>query len=217
MPRGPNPSSIDAVLGILKRRHPGPAASERATPWECLLFTMLTARSRDAQVEGPFQALMAAYPGPATLAGADVRAVERIISGIGLHAGKARNAVAMARVVMERHAGKVPADLTALVALPGVGRKTASCVLVYSFGVPAIPVDTHVQRIVQRLGWTRPGDPGRTERELRRILPRRHWLDINRVMVQFGRETCRPVRPMCATCPIARHCAYPKKRNPSAT
>jgi endonuclease III len=204
-----------AVMRTLTRRYRSPAASERATPWECLLFTALTARSRDEQVEGPFRELMRRYPDPKSLAAASVAEVGRIIGGIGLHRSKARNAVAMAKVLMRDHGGRVPRELDALVALPGVGRKTASCVLVYSFGTLAIPVDTHVQRIVNRLGWVKAATPEATERALRATLPRAHWLALNRVMVQFGREICQPRVPRCKTCPVAALCAYPHKTSAS--
>ncbi len=215
MPAGRHTSVMtpryDQVMRELARRYAAPAASSKETPWEVLLFTALTARSKDEQVEPVFRRLMAAYPTPAALAKARVADVEQRIRTIGLYRTKAKNAVALARALMERHGGRVPADLDALVGLPAVGRKTASCTLVYAFGIPAIAVDTHVHRIVNRLGWTRTGTPEKTERALRAGLPRRHWLDVNRVMVQFGRDVCVPGKPKCWMCPVARWCAYPGK------
>lgn len=201
----------DQVMRVLKRRYAEPAASEKATPWETVLFTALTARSRDDQVEPVFRRLMAKYPTPAALAKAPVADVANAIRTIGLYRSKARNAVAMARAVMERHGGRVPRDFDALVALPGVGRKTASCVMVYAFGEPAIAVDTHVRRIANRLGWVRESTPEKTERALRATLPAKHWLDVNRVMVQFGRDVCVPGTPKCWECPVSASCAFPKK------
>ncbi len=203
---------FDQVMRALKRRYRAPAESAKGTPWECVLFTMLTARSRDDQVEGPFRALMRAYPTPQALSRAKVGDVAQVIRAIGLYRGKAKNAVALAKAVTDRHGGKVPADLDELVELPGVGRKTASCVLVYAFGIPAIAVDTHVLRIVNRLGWIREETPEKAERALRRVLPQKHWLDVNRVMVQFGRDICTPgAKPKCCACPVAKWCGFPKK------
>ncbi len=203
-------------MRTLKRRYVARAESAKDTPWESVLFTMLTARSRDEQVEPAFRALMRAYPTPAALSRARVSDVAHIIRTIGLYRGKARNAVALAHALVERHGGKVPADLDALVELPGVGRKTASCVLVYAFDIPAIAVDTHVLRVTNRLGWVKETTPEKTERALREVLPKKHWLDLNRVMVQFGRDVCTPgTRPRCFACPVATWCGFPNKTKTS--
>ncbi|HTM68163.1 MAG TPA: endonuclease III [Candidatus Binatia bacterium] len=201
----------DKIMSVLERRYADPAASSKDTPWEVLLFTALTARSRDEQVEPVFRRLMARWPGPAALARARVKDVESVLRTVGLYRSKAKNAVALAKALMARHGGEVPADLDALVDLPAVGRKTASCTLVYAFGIPAIAVDTHVHRVTNRLGWVRERTPERTERALRERLPAKHWLEVNRVMVQFGRAVCVPGRPKCWMCPVARWCAYPHK------
>ncbi|MEY4723630.1 MAG: hypothetical protein RLZZ324_1143 [Candidatus Parcubacteria bacterium] len=202
---------FDDVMRVLKARYTAPAASEKATPWETVLFTALTARSKDDQVEPVFRAVMRRYPTPAALARATPAQVGVLIRTIGLWRSKARNAVAMARAVMARHGGAVPRTMEELVALPGVGRKTASCTLVYAFGIPAIAVDTHVHRIANWLGWVRASTPEKTEAALRRVLPARHWMDVNRVMVQFGRDVCVPGKPRCGACPVRGWCAFPRK------
>ncbi len=210
MPR-PSPEAMAAVMRRLVRRYRAKAESEKATPWRSLLFTMLSARSRDVETEKAYRALIARYPTPQALAKATPAAVAPLIACIGLSRTKAKNAVMLARAVVTRHRGRVPADLEALVALPGVGRKTANCTLAYAFGVPAVCVDTHVHRIANRLGWVRTTTPERTEDALRERLDRGWWLDVNRVLVQFGRAICVPGRPKCWACPVARWCAYPKK------
>jgi endonuclease-3 len=202
---------FDATMRELKRRYKEPAASSKDTPWEVLLFTALSARTRDDQTEPAFLRLMARYPTIPALAKAKAGDVADILKTIGLYRTKAKNVVALAQALVSRHDGKVPADLDALVELPAVGRKTASCVLVYAFGIPAIAVDTHVHRIANRLGWAKAKDPVGTEKDLRRVLPKKHWLDVNRVMVSFGRDVCVPGIPKCGKCPVARFCRYPKK------
>jgi endonuclease-3 len=202
---------FDATIRELKRRYREPAASSKDTPWEVILFTALSARTRDDQTEPAFRRLLARYPTIPALAKAKVGDVGSILKTIGLYRTKAKNVVALAQTLVERHAGKVPADLDALVELPAVGRKTASCVLVYAFGIPAVAVDTHVHRIANRLGWAKAKDPVGTERDLRRVLPRKHWLDVNRVMVSFGRDVCVPGVPKCWKCPVSAWCAFPKK------
>jgi endonuclease-3 len=201
----------DKTLRALHKRYTDPAASSRRTPWEVVLFTMLTARARDEQVEPPFKRLMRKYPTPAALAKARLTDVRELLKTLGLYRNKSRLAVGLAKAVVRDHGGKVPADMDALVALPGVGRKTASCTLVYAFGIPAIAVDTHVHRIVNRLGWVKQPTPERTERALRATLPLKHWLQVNRVMVQFGRDICVPGRPKCWKCPVAAYCRFPNK------
>lgn len=199
------------VMRVLMARYRGKAASEKGSAWECLLFTALSARSRDEQTETAFRAVMATYPDAKSLSRADEADVAALLRGIGLFRSKARQAIAMARGVTLRFGGVVPRTIAELTTLPGVGRKTASCVLVYAFGLPAIPVDTHVHRVANRLGWARTKSSTETEAALRASLPRRFWHDVNRVMVFFGREFCRPGVPHCWECPVAAWCAYPAK------
>lgn len=195
----------------LKRRYTQPAASSKASAWECLLFTLLSARTRDEQTEVVFQDLMRKWPTAQALGRAQVREVEQVLRKIGLYKGKARNVVSLAKMVQTKFGGKVPESLADLITLPGVGVKTARCVMVYAYGELVIPVDTHVQRIVNRLGWVKENTPEKTCFALEKTVPKKYWKDINRVMVQFGREVCVPGRPKCAICPVRQWCAYPRK------
>lgn len=195
----------------LKRRYTAPAASSKENAWECLIFTVLSARTRDEQTEIVFQELMRRWPTPQALASARLKDVEQVLQRIGLYRNKAKNVVALAQRLTQEYSGKVPHTLEELVGLPGVGLKTASCVLVYAYGQPAIPVDTHVHRIANRLGWVKEKIPERTAHALERNLPKDFWLDVNRVMVQFGREVCIPGKPRCPACPVRQWCAYPHK------
>lgn len=205
----------DQVMAALRRRYRGRAESAKNTPWKSLLFTMLSARSRDVQTEKVYRALLARYPTPQSLARAKPANVAPLIARIGLYRSKARHAVALAKRIVSDHGGKVPADLDALIALPGVGRKTANCVLVYAFGIPAVCVDTHVHRIANRLGWVKTRSPEQSERALRAALPEKHWLNVNHTLIQFGRDVCVPGKPQCWRCPVARWCAYrPKNVRP---
>ncbi len=201
---------VDEIMTALTRRYPAPAEAKKDTSWKVILFTALSARTRDSQTEPAFNRLIAAYPIPAKLARAREIDVARLLKTIGLYKSKAKNIVALAKAVTERHGGRVPEDMNALVALPAVGRKTASCVLAYAFGIAAIAVDTHVFRIVNRLGWAKENTPEKTERALRASVAERHWIEINRVMVPFGREICGRI-PKCWRCPISKWCAFPKK------
>lgn len=190
------------VMAFLKRRYRARAESDKGDPWHVLLFTVLSARSRDVQTEKAYSRLLTAYRTPYALARARSKDVEQIIHNIGLYRAKARNVVRLAREIVEKHGGRVPDDLDALIKLPGVGRKTANCTLIYAFRKPAMCVDTHVHRIVNRLGWVLTRTPEQTEFALRKIVPKKYWLDLNRVMVQFGRATCGTRR--CGKCQLCR-------------
>lgn len=176
-------------------------------PWQTLIATILSARSRDETTEVVARELFRVYPDCRSLAAAPVRKVEKLVKRTGFYKTKAHRIIEVSRLVMERHAGVVPAEMEALLNLPGVGRKTASCVLVYAFGKPAIPVDTHVHRLSNRLGWVRTRTPDKTEEALRNWIDPRDWLDINDLLVFHGKTVCKPIRPLCSICPVETHCA----------
>lgn len=205
-------ASMDATMRTLARRYRGAKAeSAKEDPFRSLVFTMLSARTRDDQTEIAYRKVIGRWPTAAALAAATPAQVVPLVRTIGLYRGKAKNLVALAKRLVTDHGGKVPADIDAMVALPGVGRKTANCVMVYAFGVPAVCVDTHVHRIANRLGWVKTTTPERTERALRAALPRRWWLSVNHLLIRFGREICVPWTPKCWRCPVRDRCAYAKK------
>ncbi len=211
----PTPAAVRKVIEILKRDFPGKGAVELDRAEDVLFATVLSARTRDEQVLKVYPKLRSRFPTLVSLANARVTAIASAISEIGLYRAKAKSLKGIAVALLRDHAGGVPETLEALIALPGVGRKTANCVLCYAFKKPAIAVDTHVHRIAGRLGWTREKDPLKTELALTRLIPIDLWLHVNRVFVQFGRSICIPERPRCWKCPVARFCAYPKKTPPS--
>ena len=177
-------------------------------PFQILIGTILSARTRDENTARVSKKLFARYPTPAKLARARKKDVERMIKSIGFYRVKAARIVEVARIIDERHGGRVPRDLEKLVQLPGVGRKTANCVLVYAYGEPAIPVDTHVHRISNRLGLVDTSTPEETEAALAKKVPKKFWLEINDTFVMYGQNICRPVSPMCDRCRIRRSCRH---------
>lgn len=207
----PTTASIRTVIVTLKKAFPGKGAVELDRAEDVLLATVLSARTRDEQVLKVYPKLRAKFPKLADLAAAKTSDIEKPLSEIGLFRAKARAMKGIARALIAEHAGKVPDTRDALVALPGVGRKTANCVLCYAFRKPAIAVDTHVHRIANRLGWVRAKRVEDTEQALMRLIPKDLWLHVNRVFVQFGRNVCLPGRPRCWKCPVARFCAFPNK------
>jgi endonuclease-3 len=175
-------------------------------PFRHLIGTILSARCRDEVTDAVSRDLFAAYPSPDRLAAARPLDVERIIRRIGFYRVKARFAIESSRMLVEEFGGTVPKTLEELTRFPGVGRKVANCVLVYAFGKPAIPVDTHVHRVSNRLGWVKTRTPEKTERALVEMLPRRHWLMLNELLVAHGKAVCRPIGPKCGECGVARWC-----------
>jgi endonuclease-3 len=176
-------------------------------PFTVLIGTILSQRTRDEQTAEASRALFSRFDTPRKLARANVKEVERLIRPAGFYRVKARQIKKVARTLLERFDGNVPEDMEDLLSLPSVGRKTANCVLVYGFNRKAIPVDTHVHRISNRLGWVRTRTPEETEERLVDILPKRYWLEINDLLVTHGQNICKPIGPRCSECPINNICA----------
>lgn len=181
---------------------------EQGDPFKILIGTILSARSRDENTTRVVNKLFAAYRTPAELASADIEDVKKLIHSIGFFNVKAARIKQVAQVLADRFSGKVPSDIDQLLELPGVGRKTANCVLVYAFDKPAIPVDIHVHRISNRLGLVNTKDPERTEEELSRMVDKRLWTKVNDTFVMYGQNICLPVRPNCKVCDLKKQCTY---------
>jgi endonuclease-3 len=171
-----------------------------------LVSTMLSARTKDDVTAAASARLFAVADDAAAVASLPLKRLERLIFPVGFYRTKARNLKAACRILVERFGGRVPDSIDALVELPGVGRKTANLVLIEGFAKPAMCVDTHVHRICNRWGLVETRSPAETEMALRRALPRRYWLDWNRLLVSFGQHTCVPVSPRCSRCPIEERC-----------
>lgn len=201
--------STDEILEILERLYPDAhCALDHRNAFELLVATILSAQCTDKTVNKVTPALFDAYPDPAALAAADVSRVERLISECGLFKTKARHIIGASRRIVEEHGGEVPCEMEALVRLPGVGRKTANVVLSNAFGVPAIAVDTHVQRVSNRIGLADSGDVLETERQLMRRIPRKQWSQAHHLLIYHGRQVCDARRPKCDICPLAAHCRH---------
>ena len=201
-------AQVARVLRALSGRYPltmlGGWKADGTAPFRHLVGTILSARSRDETTERVTEALFRRYPTPAALARARTHALERILRPIGFYRTKARYVREAARHVLRR--GAVPDTREGLLEIPGVGPKVANCVLVYAFGREAIPVDTHVHRIANRLGWVRTRRPEETERALAGLVPRKLWPILNEVLVAHGKAVCRPIGPRCGECAVRRAC-----------
>ena len=191
--------------------HYGPdkASLDYTTPFELTVAVVLSAQCTDAAVNKTTPALFAAYPTPAAMAAADPAAIAEIIHSLGFFRSKAKNLVALAQTVMADFGGEIPADVDALQKLPGVGRKTANCVMCEAFKDPqGIAVDTHVFRIAHRLKLAGPSadTPQKVEDVLLKVYPHNQWGYINHQWVHFGREFCRARNPRCADCIVGDLC-----------
>ncbi len=203
------------VISTLSKVYPEKGMMDMGSAEDTLIATLLSARTTDVQVLRVYPSLRKRYPTLRALANADVGEMGRIIKSIGFYNAKAKAVKALAHKLLDDFGGKVPRTMDELVTLPGVGRKTASCVLTYAFKIPAIAVDTHVFRIVHRLGWAKGKDALKVEMELRKLIPEKQWIDVNRSLVQFGRDICKAGTPQCWRCPVAQWCAYePKTPHP---
>jgi len=189
--------------------------AENRGPFSILIGTILSARTKDESTSRIVKDLFKVYKNSRQLANAKVKDVEKIIKSIGFYHVKARRIIEVARIIDSKYKGKVPDNLEKLVELPGVGRKTANCVLVYAYEKPAIPVDIHVHRISNRLGLVQTKTPEETEFELMKIIPKNLWLDINETFVKYGQNICKPITPMCNVCKIKSSCKYYKIKNAS--
>jgi endonuclease-3 len=175
--------------------------------WQLLVATILSAQTTDRRVNMVTPALFAKYPTPASLAAARQEDVEDIIRSTGFFRTKAHNLIAMAGAVVDRHGGKVPPSMDDLVELPGVGRKTANVVLGNACNINVgVVVDTHVQRLANRLGITTESDPGKIERVLMDLFPQQNWTMLSHLLIWHGRRICDARTPKCAECALATIC-----------
>ncbi|MGC8627638.1 MAG: endonuclease III [Acidimicrobiales bacterium] len=180
------------------------------SPWQLLVVTVLSAQTTDERVNSVSPRLFARFGTPEELAGASPQEVEEIIRPTGFFRAKAKTIVALANALCERFDGQVPKSMDELVALPGVGRKTANVVRSVGFGLPGLPVDTHVGRLSRLLGLTQQSDPDRVESELCAMLPSREWGRFSLRMVLHGRRVCIAKRPRCGECVLADFCPSAK-------
>lgn len=213
------------VLQALRKRYlgestflerPGTAlaniARETEDPFRVLISTILSHRTRDERTAAASRALFQKYRTPLTLSKAPVKELRQLIRPVNFYRGKAVRIKEVSRYLLDHHEGIVPRDYASLLEIPMVGPKTANCVLVYGFGVAAIPVDTHCHRVPNRIGFVRTKTPEETEAALTRLLPREYWLDVNELVIRFGKEICRPIGPRCGECEFTAICKYYRAR-----
>ena len=198
-----NPPRYTALEGLQK--------AETASPFKILIGTVLSARTKDENTTKAAKALFKVYGTPQKLAKAKVKDVEKMIKSVGFYHVKSKRIIEVAKLLISKYGGKVPADIDQLVEIPGVGRKTANCVLVYAFEQPAIPVDTHVHRISNRLGLVNTKTPEETEMELRKNVPKKYLSNAHHLLILHGRYICKARNPECYRCVVNDLCMFKNK------
>jgi endonuclease-3 len=181
-------------------------ARENRDPFRVLVATMISLRTKDDVTLRAATALLSQAPTPALLAALPESRIAKLIFPAGFYRTKAKHLREVGGRIVHEHGGEVPSTIEELLAFPGVGRKTANLVRNLGFGLPGICVDTHVHRISNRMGWVTTKTPEQTERALMDILPERHWIGINELLVRYGQSVCTPVSPRCSSCPVTEWC-----------
>ena len=174
--------------------------------FKILVSTVLSLRTKDKTTEQASHRLFRVAASPAGLLRLSVSEIEKIIFPVGFYHTKARNLLEICRQLQNRFGGRVPDTIEELLSLPGVGRKTANLVVTVGHGKPGICVDTHVHRISNRWGLVKTRTPEETEFALRKILPKRYWIEFNDLLVAFGQNLCVPISPFCSRCKLSKHC-----------
>ena len=207
-PKSASPADALALYTMIRERHlDAHCELDNRNPFELIVATVLSAQSTDVMVNKITPELFRRWPGPAELASADPSQVEQVLSKIGMFRQKTKNVVGLSKLLIEKHSGQVPRTLDELVKLPGVGRKTANVVLGVAFGMPeGVVVDTHVQRISQRLGFTHHSEPVDIEQDLMRLFDRTLWDPLSHTLIFHGRRICTARKPACAGCPVQEKC-----------
>jgi endonuclease-3 len=193
--------------GLLEMHPDAHCELVHAGPFELLCATVLSAQTTDVAVNKATPALFARFPDAASLADADPHEVERLVGTLGFFRQKTKSLIGLAKALVRDHGGEVPRTLAELVRLPGVGRKTANVVLGVAWKTPeGVVVDTHVQRIAQRLGWTKAKEPETIEKELCKKLPRADWDQASHLLIFHGRRVCLAQKPRCGDCKVNALC-----------
>jgi len=199
---------IPVIFRAMRKVSDRPAAVSSSKPFRVLIATVLSQRTRDENTAKVAKQLFKKFDSAQKLSAAKLSAIELLVKPAGFYKVKAKRIREISKQLLERFEGKLPSNLPELVSLPGVGRKTANCVLVYAFQKPAMPVDVHVHRISNRIGLVNTKTPAQTEFALMETVPKRNWLELNHLMVRYGQLICLPRKPKCHLCKIRALCNH---------
>ncbi|MBY0472034.1 endonuclease III [bacterium] len=198
---------LEEIFKILKREYPDAKCSlDFENPFQLLIATILSAQCTDERVNKTTPALFKKYPTPAAMAKAPLKDIEKLVQSTGFYKNKAKSVVETSKALTEKYAEVVPKNLDQLVELRGVGRKTANVILGNAYGIPGFPVDTHVGRLVRRMGFSKSEDPVKIEFEIHDLAPQENWTLLSNLLIWHGRKICSARKPLCEECPVARFC-----------
>jgi len=203
-----NTLNIDQVIkkiGSLKLGYP---ILERhfTTPYKVMIACLISLRTKDEVSDIASERLFEKAQTPEKMLGLTATQIATMIYPAGFYKTKAKNILKISNIILKQYQGSVPNELNKLLQLPGVGLKTANLVLAQGHNIPAICVDTHVHRVMNRIGYVKTANADNTEHALKLVLPKKHWLTINSLLVNFGREVCKPISPLCSHCPLLNSC-----------
>jgi len=205
-------SRINKILQILRRTYPDvKTALRHQNPLEMLIATILSAQCTDVRVNEVTKTLFKKLRTAEDYADIPLAELEKMIRPTGFFRNKAKSIKGCCRGLVEKHDGKVPDSMEALIKLPGIGRKTANVILGSAFGIPGIVVDTHVKRLSQRIGLTKEKDPVKIEFELMALIPKKDWIDFSHELIWHGRRLYPARKPKCPQCPVWELCDYGRK------
>jgi endonuclease III len=209
LPQAGMQNRVEAILRLLDELYPDARCSlDFRNPLELLVATVLSAQCTDERVNQVTPDLFKRYPTARAYAQAPLEELENAIRSTGFYRNKAKSIKAACEILNQRFGGEIPADLEALVQLPGIGRKTANVILGNAYQIPGIVVDTHVGRVAQRLGLTAQKDPDKIERDLMALVPKERWIIFSHQLIQHGRQLCQARKPKCEVCPLRPCCDY---------
>ena len=205
---------VKKIFPILRKTYPqAKIALKHSNPLELLISTILSAQCTDVRVNMVTKTLFKKYTSAKDWAKADIKQIESDIKSTGFFRNKAANIKAACTKVVEEFDGKIPDTMEEILTLPGVGRKTANCVLGNAYGIPGVVCDTHVIRLSRRLGLSSNSDPVKLEFDLAEIVPRKNWLLFSDLLIFHGRNICKARKPDCVSCPIAKFCPAANKQS----
>lgn len=200
--------NIDKIFKALKKRYPKRKffSDTHASPYKVLISTILSQRTKDANTLRAAKALFKLADNPKKMIRLKPSKIQKAIKPSGFYRNKTKTILKVSKQLLEKYKGKVPKSKQELLKLAGVGPKTASCVLLFGYKIPQLPVDVHVFTVSRRLGWSDKKTPHEVELDLEKKIPKKYWMDLNELLVRFGQDICRTRNPKCGICPLRNYC-----------